>query len=365
MKLVKRCGVLIGVLCVTWMLGSSATALAAAPTITSIGPNQGKVGGGARVTVTGTGFISGSTVKFGSSSAMSVTVESSTKIKTTSPAGSGLVGISVSNTNGTSASTPYAQFGYDPYPSGLWLGLNNNTAKYLGETNFFAQRNIVYDRSFEMVAGEVPSELENGKETEEFEARLKQDSEYGMIPVSTIEYKGYDRKFFQFKSDPEFPQARTKKEEEEGKNTIKGYAEGFVKSAGAILKLTGEKYPGMPVLFEPMNEPWGYTTPQYSGKEYANVIVEVLSRAAAAGIPLSDIYVGAIGWDCTASECGEYCQVQHPKAECVSNDWVPAMYAAQPKLETEIQGWYFHPYGTPTGTEEGDWSAPAFADTLD
>ncbi len=32
------------------------------------------------------------------------------------------------------------------------------------------------------------------------------------------------------------------------------------------------------------------------------------------------------------------------------------MYAAQPKLETAIQGWYFHPYGPPMGTADGDGS---------
>jgi hypothetical protein len=87
-----------------------------------------------------------------------------------------------------------------------------------------------------------------------------------MIPVITIEYKGYDRTGYQSTSDPEFPQARTKKEEEEGKNTIKAYAEGFVKSASAILKFVNEKTPGRQVLFEPMNEPWNVTTPQYNGK---------------------------------------------------------------------------------------------------
>ncbi len=70
-------------------------------------------------------------------------------------------------------------------------------------------------------------------------------------------------------------------------------------------------------------------TPQYNGKEYANAIAEVLSQASTAGIPLSDIYVGAIG-----------------------KKWVSGMYEAQPKLETEIQGWYLHPYGPPSGTHE-------------
>jgi hypothetical protein len=39
------------------------------------------------------------------------------------------------------------------------------------------------------------------------------------------------------------------------------YADGFVRSASAILGLIDDQYPGMRVLIEPMNEPWFYTTP--------------------------------------------------------------------------------------------------------
>ena len=109
-----------------------------------------------------------------------------------------------------------------------------------------------------------------------FEERLKDDHEYGMRPVSVIEYRGYDRAGYGSRPT-RIPQTRTK-EEEEGKNTINSYVENFVKSASAILKVVSEKYPGMPVLFEPMNEPWGYTTPQYSGTEYAAVIAKPCRR---------------------------------------------------------------------------------------
>jgi hypothetical protein len=336
------------------LFGFSAVALGAAPTITDTAPNNGSVAGGTSVTVTGTGFISGSTVKFGSNSATGVTVESSTKIKATSPVGSGLAGISVTNTNGTSASTPHDQFGYDPLPSPLWLGLNGNSGGlWLGSVGDFTTHNIVYDRGggphstgegIEWDAGELPEAGDS----------LERSISAGMIPVVTIEYKGYGRTGYHSTPDPEFPQTRTKGEEEEGKNTIKGYAEGFVKSASAILKFVKERAPGLPVLFEPMNEPWDVTTPQYNGKEYANAVVEVLHESSVAGIPLSDIYVAAIGWDCTASECSNFCIPHEGKTPCVSNDWIPAMYAAQSKLETEVQGWYFHPYGPPSGTEAGD-----------
>ncbi len=187
--------VFVGALCFAWALTGSVVALAVAPTITGITPNNGSVAGGTSVTITGTGFpervsMMSQPVKFGNSLASSVTAESSTRIKATSPPGSGLVNISVTNFAGeTSVPTPYDQFGYDPIPSGLWLGLNNNTVKYLGAVNAFSQHNVVYDRSFELTAGQLPSELEKGTEKEEFEERLREDNEYGMIPVSLIEYK--------------------------------------------------------------------------------------------------------------------------------------------------------------------------------
>jgi hypothetical protein len=259
--------------------------------------------------------------------------------------------ISVTNSNGTSAFLPEGRFAYDPTPVGPWLGLNGDSATYLGSVNSFSKQGVVYDRSFELVAGELPKKLATRGRSEEFDTGLKEDGEYGMIPVSVIEYRGYGKHRIS-KSDPEFPQERT--EREEGKDSIKEYVAEFIRSALAIIKIANKDHPGMQVLFEPMNEPWLYTTPQYNGAEYAKVIAQLLPEAKAAGIPLSDIYVGATGWDCTARECGQYCNVEHSKAECVGNDWIPAMYAAQPTLETEIQGWYFHPYGPPSGTEAGD-----------
>lgn len=228
-----------------------------------------------------------------------------------------------------------------------WLGLNGNTTKYLGPVSTFSRYGIVYDRSFELIAGEVPSELELGRESAELEKRLKEDYADGMTPAVVIEYGGYGRSGFSFKSDPEFPRERTSGEEREGRNTIAGYVAGFVRSASRILALVRERYPGMEVMFEPINEPWGYTTPQYYAPEYANVIARLLPAAKAAGIPLSDVYVGATGAARFATE--------RPEEEARPNPagWVRAMYEAQPALETEIQGWYLHPYGPPRGTENG------------
>jgi hypothetical protein len=215
-----------------------------------------------------------------------------------------------------------------------WLGLNGNSVKYLGAVNAFAAHGIAYDRSFELTAGELPSELEKGNEAEEFERRFAADRAEGMIPVVVIEYSGYDGSY---RSDRRFPQARTPSEQAAGLMTPKSYADAFVRSASAILKLANAGGRSTPVLFEPINEPWGYTTPQYNGAEYANVIAELLPAAARAGIPASSIYVGAVG-----------------------SGWVRQMYEAQPSLRSSVQGWYMHPYGPPgAGGEAGIQTVPA------
>ncbi len=51
-----------------------------------------------------------------STSATGVSIKSSTSLTAFSPAGAGTVGISVTNANGTSSSTPYDQFGSTPHP---------------------------------------------------------------------------------------------------------------------------------------------------------------------------------------------------------------------------------------------------------
>jgi len=222
-----------------------------------------------------------------------------------------------------------------------WLGLNENTVRYLGPVDAFSKHGVVYDRSLEMQAGSVPSEPAAGTEAGELALRLREDHRFGMTPVATIEYRGYDRAGYEFRADPEFPHVRSATEEGQGRNTIEGYVKGFVRSASAILKLARERYPGMRVLFEPMNEPWGYTTPQYNGAQYAAVMAQLLPAAKAAGIVAGDIYVGATGEGCTDDGC-------------IGDSWISAMYAAQPALRKEVEGWYFHPYGPPAGLLEFD-----------
>ena len=79
-----------------------------APTVTAVSPNNGPQGGTNTVTVTGTGFVSGSTaVDFGTNAGTSVDVTSSTSLSVVVPSGTGTVSVTVITTGGGS-STPLA-----------------------------------------------------------------------------------------------------------------------------------------------------------------------------------------------------------------------------------------------------------------
>jgi len=106
---------------VTW--GSSLTG----PTVTEVSPTQGSTGGGTPVTVTGTNFVNGDTVKFGGSAGTSVVVNSATSISVTSPAGAGTVDVIVSGSGGTSIAGPNDRFTYvapGPQPTVSALSVN-------------------------------------------------------------------------------------------------------------------------------------------------------------------------------------------------------------------------------------------------
>jgi hypothetical protein len=94
---------------VTNATGTSATSSTdqfsylAPPSVTSISPSAGPLGGGTSVTITGTHFAAATSVAFGASTASGFTVISDTQIDATSPAGTGLEGVTVTSPGGTSA----------------------------------------------------------------------------------------------------------------------------------------------------------------------------------------------------------------------------------------------------------------------
>jgi hypothetical protein len=75
-----------------------------APTLDSISPTSGPIGGGTVVTLTGTNFVVGATVLFGATAATGVTFNSTTSLTATSPAhAAGTVAVTVTNPDSQNA----------------------------------------------------------------------------------------------------------------------------------------------------------------------------------------------------------------------------------------------------------------------
>jgi len=83
------------------------------PKVTTISPNTGSEAGSTEVTVEGAGFAEGASVDFGSTPALSATVNSATSITAVSPAGSGSnLNVTVMNPAGTSPAEAADEFAY-------------------------------------------------------------------------------------------------------------------------------------------------------------------------------------------------------------------------------------------------------------
>ncbi|HWX73703.1 MAG TPA: IPT/TIG domain-containing protein [Solirubrobacteraceae bacterium] len=86
------------------------------PTVSSVTPNAGTEKGGTEVTIAGTNFTSGSTVKFGTNPATGVKMNSSESLTATSPAGTlgTMVDVTVTTAGGTSATSSNDLYTYVP-----------------------------------------------------------------------------------------------------------------------------------------------------------------------------------------------------------------------------------------------------------
>jgi alpha-tubulin suppressor-like RCC1 family protein/outer membrane protein OmpA-like peptidoglycan-associated protein len=81
--------------------GSGLFRYVAAPSVTSVSPSSGSTDGGASLTITGTGFLSGASVTVGGAACTSVAVVSATSITCVAPAGTaGAQDVVVTNTDG-------------------------------------------------------------------------------------------------------------------------------------------------------------------------------------------------------------------------------------------------------------------------
>jgi DNA-binding beta-propeller fold protein YncE len=87
-------------------------ARAVTPTVTALSPNQGAYAGETEVTISGTGFSVGDSVKFGSAAATNVQVRSATTIIARSPAGSATADVTVTSSSGTSPVDEADKFAY-------------------------------------------------------------------------------------------------------------------------------------------------------------------------------------------------------------------------------------------------------------
>lgn len=86
------------------------------PAINSLSPNSGPAVGGTQVTINGSGFASGATVKFGGTAATGVTLVSATQLRATAPAKTaGSFAVEVTNPDGQTAS--FSDYDYIAAPT--------------------------------------------------------------------------------------------------------------------------------------------------------------------------------------------------------------------------------------------------------
>lgn len=112
---------------------ASAYKYQAAPTVTSVSPTVGPLAGGATVTITGTGFLTGATVDLGGVACTGVTVVNSTSITCTAGANvAGAVAATVTNSDTQSGSLA-AAYTYQAAPTVTSASPNEGTI--LGGTN--------------------------------------------------------------------------------------------------------------------------------------------------------------------------------------------------------------------------------------
>ena len=110
----------------------------AAPTVTAITPNSGTTNGGTAVTITGTGFLAGASVKLGGSSATGVTVVNSNAITAITPAhAAGAVSIVVTNTDAKSGTLTngYTYTGPQSNPAPTVTAITPNSGPTNGGTS--------------------------------------------------------------------------------------------------------------------------------------------------------------------------------------------------------------------------------------
>ena len=88
----------------------------AAPTVTGLSPNAGPDAGDGFVSVTGSGFTGGATVKFGATPSPEVKVRSASLLRARVPSGTGIVDVTVTSVGGTSVDSTADRYAFDAVP---------------------------------------------------------------------------------------------------------------------------------------------------------------------------------------------------------------------------------------------------------
>ena len=105
---------------------------AAVPTVAGLTPTLGSQLGGTVVSIIGNGFTGATTVSFGTTLATNLTVVSNSLITVQSPAGIGVVDVTVTTPGGTSATSPADRFTYTVAPT--VAGLSPSAGPKVGGT---------------------------------------------------------------------------------------------------------------------------------------------------------------------------------------------------------------------------------------
>ena len=105
------------------------------PSVTSVSPDGGPAAGGTEVTISGSGFIGATAVRFGAVAATSFTVSSDREIVAVAPAGSDTVDVTVTTPAGSSARGGSARFTYQVQGTlPAVTGLSPNSGPDYGDT---------------------------------------------------------------------------------------------------------------------------------------------------------------------------------------------------------------------------------------
>ena len=120
----------------------------ATPTVSAVSPSSGSISGGTAVTITGTNFAAGATVKFGTATATNVVVTNSTTITATTPAGSaGAVTVTVTVSGQSGSLTSGFTYIVTPTVSGVSPSsgpTSGGTAVTITGTNFASGATVTF-----------------------------------------------------------------------------------------------------------------------------------------------------------------------------------------------------------------------------